>query len=108
MMGARALIDIVMQEKVGDIGGFERKLTALVEGGYISSRNKEILDAALSAGHVAVHHGHRAKVAEVEQVMDIVENLLQTGLLEKAAESLKQTVPNRRQRSDSTPPDGTS
>ncbi len=102
MMGARAIIDIVMQEKVGDIGGFERKLAALVEHGYISVRNQEVLRAALSAGNAAAHRGHRASVEEVAQVMDIVENLLHTDVLEKAANSLNQTVPKRRKLPPST------
>ncbi len=95
VMGARAIIDLVMQAKVGDIGGFEEKLGALVGGGYISARNRDVLRAALSAGHAAAHRGHNLSAAEVGQVMDIVENLLHTDLLEESAEQLAQTVPAR-------------
>jgi len=99
VMGARAIIDLVMEAKVGDIGGFEEKLGALVERGYISARNSDVLRAALSAGHAAAHRGHNASAAEVGQIMDIVENLLHTDLLEKTAEQLAQTVPARQRKS---------
>jgi hypothetical protein len=95
IMGARAIIDIVMQGKVGDIGGFERKLDALLEAGYISKNNRDVLGAALNAGHAAVHRGHAASVEETNYVMDIVESLLQSDLLANAAKKLASKIPPR-------------
>jgi Domain of unknown function (DUF4145) len=96
LMGARAIVDMIMQEKVGDIGGFSKKLANLVSQGVITSLNKEILDAALEAGSAAAHRGHTATVSEVNSVIDIVENLMQVDILKIAADDLKLNTPPRR------------
>lgn len=96
MMGARALVDMLMVEKVGDVGGFKQKLKQLVDDGVLSARNQEVLDAALDAGSAAAHRGHAPSISEVNAVMDIVENLLQAVyVLPDMAQSLKKTTPPR-------------
>lgn len=44
VMGTRSLVDMFMNEKSGDIGGFEQKLKVLEDDGFISKRQKEILE----------------------------------------------------------------
>jgi len=95
IMGARALIDIYMNDTVGDLGGFQQKLGALVSKGHLSSTDKEILTAALEAGHAAAHRGHSLKEEEVCHVMDIVENLLQRHTLKQSANALLEGIPPR-------------
>jgi hypothetical protein len=96
MMGARALLDILIVEKVGDVGTFKQKLDKLAAGGFIGTAQVEILDAALDAGSAAAHRGHTPSFAEVNAVMDIVENLLKAVyVLPDMAKSLKKTTPPR-------------
>ncbi len=100
MMGARTLIDMLMVDKVGDVGTFDAKLKKLEGLGVISSRNREVLAAALDVGSAAAHRGHAPKTDEVNAVMDIVENLLHAVyVLPKMAEDLKKTTPPPRVRS---------
>jgi CO dehydrogenase/acetyl-CoA synthase gamma subunit (corrinoid Fe-S protein) len=100
IMGARTLVDMVMVEKVGDVGGFAQKLKSLEKAGYVSSKNREVLEAALDAGSAASHRGYAAKTDEVNAVMDIVENLLQAVyVLHEAARKLKKATPPRPARS---------
>lgn len=94
-MGARALVDMVMNDEVGDIGGFAAKMKEMKTSGVISQRNADTLEAALDAGHAAAHRGHRPHLDQVEQVMDIVENLLHTTILKNAASILKASTPKR-------------
>lgn len=94
-MGARTLVDLYMSEKLGDIGGFSQKIKKLETDGLISKPNKEVLDAALEAGHAATHRGHKARANEVNQVIDIVENLLQSHVLTASADNLKSKTPQR-------------
>lgn len=95
-MGARALIDMAANDKVGDVGGFVEKLAALEKEHFISKRNREILSAALESGHAAAHRGYRPKDSEVNAVMDIVENVLQAVyVLESVATGLKRSTPAR-------------
>lgn len=95
LMGARALVDLYMSEKLGDIGGFAQKIKKLEADGLISKPNKAVLEAALEVGHAAAHRGHKAKANEVNQVIDIVENLLQSHVLELSADNLKSQTPQR-------------
>lgn len=96
VMGARALVDIVMEDKVGDLGSFARKLEELEAQGVISRLNRQYLAAALDAGSAAAHRGHSPTVVAVEQVMDIVENLIEAVyVLPKAAAELERETPPR-------------
>jgi hypothetical protein len=76
MIGARTVIEHSMISKVGDNGTFENSLQALEDGGYVSKTNRKYLKVALDAGSAAAHRAHFPKTEELETVMDIVENLL--------------------------------
>ncbi len=103
MMGARALIDLVMVDKVGDQGSFPEKLAAMERAGHISGTNRRYLQSAIEAGSAAAHRGHRPDDKDVNRVMDIVENLVQAAyVLPAAAEALHENTPSRPPRA-STP-----
>ncbi|MGE6387398.1 DUF4145 domain-containing protein [Pseudomonas sp. NPDC078416] len=95
MMGARALVDMYMNETVGDIGGFVKKLNKLVTDGHLGRQDRDILEAALEAGHAAAHRGHLPTSDQITHVMDIVENLLQKKALQGSAAALKKGTPSR-------------
>jgi len=98
LMGIRTVVDFAMLEKVGDIGSFEDRLTALEREGFVGRRQKEFLSAVLNAGNAAAHRGHKASTQELESAMDIVENLLQAAYeLEGAAKHLRENTPPRKQ-----------
>lgn len=95
VMGARSIIDLFMNEHIGDIGGFQQKLKQLLKDGWISKKNMEFLSAALNAGHAVTHRGYKPSINEVNQIMDIIENLLQTQVLLSCAENLRENTPKR-------------
>jgi Domain of unknown function (DUF4145) len=96
VMGARAAVDIVLVEHVGDTGGFGQKLKAAESVGVISGKNSKVLAAALEACNAAAHRGHQPSTADVNAVIDIVENLLQAVYqLDSLADRLKQSTPKR-------------
>ncbi len=95
LMGTRALVDLFMNTTIGDIGGFGQKLDKLVTDGYLSARNKEVLDAALEAGHAAAHRGHEPTTEDVNLVFDIVENLVQSLVLKNKVGELRKHTPKR-------------
>ena len=99
MMGARALIDMVILDKVGDVGTFGQKIAKLQTDGYLSDKNRETLRAALEVGNAASHRGHRPTQEHVDTVIDIVENLLQSTILHSATTDLKNATPARTRRS---------
>jgi hypothetical protein len=78
------------------VHGFAEKLRQLEVQGFISQKNRQVLDVALDAGSAAVHGGYAPKLAEVHSVMDIVENLLQAiYVLDKVAAEVKKSTPAR-------------
>jgi hypothetical protein len=96
MMGARTLVDMMILEKIGDVGNFKEKLKELEKGGFVSTRNREALYAALEVGNAAAHRGHAAGESEVQDVMDIVETMLQAVyVFPELAQNLKKTTPPR-------------
>jgi hypothetical protein len=95
MMGARTLIDMVILDKVGDVGSFKKKLSELQSAGYLSDKNRLTLEAALEVGNAASHRGHRPTSKHVYTVMDIVENLMQSTILQSDTDDLKKATPKR-------------
>jgi hypothetical protein len=102
MMGARSIVDIVMA-RGGDPGSFRDGLRVLQDRGLVGTRQRDVLAAALDVGNAAAHRGHRPTIEDVNSVMDIVEHLLQTELLESAADGLRARTPRRPRRA--TPPE---
>lgn len=96
LMGTRTVIDMVMLDQVGDRGNFKEKLAFLVEQRVIGSRESEVLNTALDAGSAASHRGYEPSSTDLNAVIDIVENLLQsTYHLQKLARKLKAITPPR-------------
>ncbi len=96
IMGARALIDMMMLDQIGDRGTFAEKLKKMEEDGHISKTSRRFLEAAIDLGHAAAHRGHRPDDKDVIRVMDIVENLGQAiYALGPAAEALRKNTPAR-------------
>ena len=61
-MGARLLIDRIMNLTVKDIGGFEKKLEAMRSGGYISENEKKhLLSPVVDAGNAASHRAYHRR-----------------------------------------------
>lgn len=97
LMGARAIVDMVIVDKVGDVGTFAEKLEALEQKGFVGTKNRKFLATVLNAGSAAAHRGYTPKPEELQHVMDIIENLLEAVYaLEKAAEKLQKTTPPRK------------
>ncbi len=96
VMGARAILDIVMTEKVGRGGTFQSRLEALEAKGLIGKANREILRAALDAESGAAHRAYAPPSDIVNEIMDIIENLLEAAyIFPKSLKKLKPNTPRR-------------
>jgi hypothetical protein len=96
MMGARTLVDMMIVDKIGDIGDFKGKLKELEKEGFVSARNREALNVAIEVGNAAAHRGHAAAESEVKAVMDIVETMLQAiYVFPELAQDVKVNTPPR-------------
>jgi hypothetical protein len=96
LMGARTIVDLLLVDKVGDTGTFSSKLQMLEAQGFVGKQSIAILEAALDAGSAAAHRAFKPTTEQLNQVMDIVENLLQSVyVLEKSAAEIRKATPKR-------------
>lgn len=94
--GTRILIDRTMFLTVGDAGGFEKKLGAMLNEGFIGQNEQSLLNTMTEAGHAASHRGYRPDVEQLNTILDTIENLLhRTFILKKEAELVKKSTPPR-------------
>lgn len=98
MMGARALIDAVIRRSVGEQDNFAKGLNELGSKDLISDRDREIIAAAIDAGHASAHRGHKPTSDDVNVVIDIVERMIHAEILAEQAQALKKTTPQRKPR----------
>ncbi len=108
LMGERTLVDLFIVRKIGDQGTFVQKLKKLEQDGFLSAKNRELLDAALNAGHAASHRAYLPERDQLSTVMDIVENLLQSDLLAKDVRKLRRATPKRKRHPSGEPKSATS
>ena len=67
-----------MIDKIGDKGTFAANVNAFEEEGFISKKQKGVLEPILEAGHAAMHRGYKPNKNEVVRLMDVTENIIET------------------------------
>jgi hypothetical protein len=75
-MGIRALLEQVMIQKVGDLQGFNAKLDAFQNAGFISAIQRDAMRATLDVGDAAMHRGFVPTEKDLTLALDIVEGVL--------------------------------
>jgi hypothetical protein len=96
LMGARAVIDVALTDKLTDIGGFAKKLEEAKKSGWLTQTHYEVLRIAVDAGNAAAHRAYRPETAQLNHVLDIVENLIQLlYVLASSASKIVKTTPKR-------------
>jgi hypothetical protein len=103
VMGTRAIVDFVVTSKVGDAGGFAKKLETMRAKGLITEVQAEILNAGFDAGSAAAHRGYSPTCEDVYTLLDITETLLRQLYIDpmrqrlqvEAAAALKGKTPQR-------------
>jgi hypothetical protein len=100
LMGIRTVLDVYMVDKVGDVGNFKQKLNKLVEEQIISKSKVKVLEAAIEAGNASAHRGFKPDRQTLFQVLDIVENLLQSEVIDRDGININKKVPKRDQKND--------
>jgi len=102
-MGTRAIVDFVVTSKVGDAGGFAKKLETMRVKGLITEVEAEIVNAAFDVGSAAAHRGYSPEREDVYLLLDVTETLLRQLYIDpmrqrrqaEAAAALKAKTPQR-------------
>jgi hypothetical protein len=101
-MGIRAAIELVMVERVGDMGTFAKNMDAFQARGYLSIRQRGTIDTILEAGHATTHRSWRPSQDDVNTLLDVTEGLIADIYVhEKRASDLEGTLPRRQPRTPS-------
>ena len=96
-MGIRTLVDMVMTERIGDVGTFSAKLNKLQNEGYISRVQRELLERTIDAGNAAAHRGYKPDKVDLESILGIVENLIETIYVHtNQAKAFSKKIPKRK------------
>lgn len=102
-VGTRTAIDMMIVDKIGDVGTFQQKIKALLDRSFINEEEKELIEVVTEAGNAAAHRGYSPDIRQLKSVIDILESLLyklyiqekgHKRLLEQARK-IKATVPPR-------------
>lgn len=97
LMGSRTIIETFIIEKIGDNGSFKQKLDKLASEGYIAQKNVDSLYKAIDAGNSAAHRGYKPDISTLNEVLDIVEHLLQTTIIDRQSKNIEKVIPKRGQ-----------
>lgn len=96
-MAVRAILETVMVEKVGDRGSFRKNVDAFVAAGYLSAKQREVVDSVIEAGSAAIHRSFKPGDEELGIILDIAEAVLGTVYYQDVkAAALKAAVPKRK------------
>jgi hypothetical protein len=93
--GIRTVLDIFIVDKVGDKGTFKDKLKNLVTAGIITSPKAIVLETAIDAGNASAHRGYKPDKETLFKILDIVENLLHSEIVDRQANHIKEKTPQR-------------
>lgn len=96
-IGLRTLIEIIMADKIGNEGGFAKKLQKFEVAGYITKNHAQLLDSVLDTGNAAAHRAHFPNKEDIRTCVDVVEHLMQgIYILEPKVKKLKDNTPKRK------------
>jgi len=98
-MCVRAIFEAVMIDKIGDQGTFAANIEEFEKQGYLSKKQKELVEPVLEAGHASIHRAYIPKTAQLVTLVDILENIISVVYVhpQKAAD-LKKGIPVRKKK----------
>jgi hypothetical protein len=78
VLGVRALLEQIMLEHIGDQGSFAKNIQEFESSGFISRVQREAIIPVIEAGHASMHRGFKASEQQVEAILDITENIIES------------------------------
>ena len=75
-IGLRTLLEIIMVEKIGDIGGFAKKVECFIDEGYVTSKMGDALSHVLDAGNASAHRAYFPSRDDLLTCVELVKHLM--------------------------------
>ncbi|WP_415878554.1 DUF4145 domain-containing protein [Methylomonas sp. TEB] len=95
MMGIRAIIDKFALDKIGDIGGFAKKLNTLLNAKIINADQHALLEVVVDAGNASAHRGYKPDNNHVKICLQIIEQLIGIEKFGDVINEIRQATPKR-------------
>ncbi len=76
VIGARALFEDILNEHVGDKGGFAQKASELVNNKIITQNQRNVMMDAIDSGSAAIHRAFEPTEEDAAAVLDVAETLI--------------------------------
>ena len=76
-MGIRSVVDYFCNERLGDIGGFEQKLKALMENQLITKDEYTILELLVELGNASTHRYFHPSKDKTLIALKMIEHILE-------------------------------
>jgi hypothetical protein len=95
MMGIRTIVDKYALDKVGDIGGFAKKLNALLDLKIINTSQYALLEIVVDAGSASAHRGYKPSNKHVKGCLQIIEHLISVEKFGDVINEIRQATPKR-------------
>jgi len=101
--GTRTVMDCLIIEQIGDVGGFEEKVKELISKGIIDSVEQDFLLVLIDAGSASIHRNFKPDEDSIKHMMDILEKILfkvciepeEKKALKEKVEALRKKTPKR-------------
>lgn len=75
-VGARTALDLLIIDKIGDVGTFKDKINRLQADRHITTAEAALIEAITDAGNASAHRGYAPDAKNLNHVMDILEAIL--------------------------------
>ena len=95
-IGLRTLLETIMVEKIGDIGGFAKKVKRFTEEGYVTPKMTEALSHVLDAGSASAHRAYFPSRENLITCVELVKHLMHgIYILRPSIEKVADNTPKR-------------
>lgn len=96
-IGLRTLLETIMVEKIGDVGGgFFKKVERFTEEGYVTPIMAKALSHVLDAGHASAHRAYFPSREDLAICVELVKHLMQgIYILRPSVEKVAEKTPKR-------------
>jgi hypothetical protein len=95
-MGIRAAFEMVMIDKSEDRGSFVKNIDAFQAKGYLSVRQRHVIESILEAGHASIHRNWDPDPKDLDVLLDVIESVIESVYLhEHRSQDLEGRLPRR-------------
>ena len=100
-MGMRLVLDMFMDEKIGNSGTFKERLGKLKKKGFVSDSQIDLCNSIIETGNAASHRGYRPNLEQTKKLLSIVKSIMKIEVLKGDAADLLKKVPSRKGKRES-------